>query len=380
MLKINVNELKAALKKTKGFVKDSIVMEFSVCTTDTGKEQYLKVVASNGVAQATVAVSYVGDNEETVRYIVAPTFIDVVESISVFGDEVTIEALDNTLKLECGDAVVPVACMKDGTVLKMQSLKKVEKYQASLKAAEFADLVSHGGFAAGDATMPVPVFKETVVFTPCVDGEKLTLRALSCNGAFVASAEAEVETVDGASFNKFAGVVEGETQKSIAINYASLLALAKRIESEKVNLVFTAKQVVVSDGRDVYLFAVVEGAVPGSIVDLVVGEVKKCFEYTLDRDTLKKAITVVCLTGERLARLSFNGETLTIEDGKHTSRAAVPMTAVMDSKAEVLMDANFVKSIASTMPAELTVYSPEGGKGVYFEGTGSKAYLLPVKE
>ncbi len=380
MMKVKVEGLRAALKKVKGFSGESLVMEFMTRAAGEGEERYLKIDASNGTAQSSILATYVGDNEEAKKYIVSSSIVDVVESISAFGDEITVEPLDSCLKLECGGAVVPVGFLKDATILKMTNLKNVEKLQVRLKSEDFANLIAHGGFATGDSTIRMPIFNGTVVLTPCVDGEKLSLRALSCCGVFIAAASAEIETTDSATFNKYAGVVEGESQKSVAINYASLLALTKRIISENVDLIITDKQVIVRDGADAYLFTVIEGQVPQMVVDFVVNEVQTEFEYTLDRDTLKKAIAVVGLTGERAARLSFSGETLTIEDMKHTSRAAVPVTAVKDSKVEVMLDANFVKNIASTMPAELTVYGPAGGKGIYFEGIGSKAYLLPIKE
>lgn len=382
---LNVNELKVALKKMRGFTdkdakKAAIIMEFMVRKTEDGEKRYLKLDSSNGVANASVLVAYTGDNEKKQKYIVSAEIVDMVETISVFGEEVTIEAMEGSLKLECGDAVVPVGFKTEAKVIEFKSLSDTPQCSVILKSEDFANLISHGGFAAGDSTMSVPVFRETVILSPCVSGEKFSLRALSSNGAFIASADVEAETKDTASFSKFAGAVEGETQMCVAINYASVLALARRLEQEKILVVLTEKHVVIKDGNDVYLFTVIDGKVPASIIHFVVDEMKKGFEYTLDRETLKRAITVVGLTGDRMARLSFDSEVLTIEDSKHTSRAAVPLVAIKECKTERLMDAGFLKSIASTMPAELTVYGPEGSKGVYFEGVGSKAYLLPVKE
>lgn len=380
MMKIKIEGLRTALKKVKGFCKESLVMEFMTRATGEGEERYLKFDASNGTAQASVLASYVGDNEEAKKFIVSSAIVDVVDSIAAFGEEVTVEPLDSCLKLRCGDAVVTVGFLKDATTLEMTNLKNVEKLQVRLKAEDFAYLVSHGGFAS-DPTASAPIFKGTVVLTPCVEKDKLLLRSMSCCRAFLAVASAEVETADSATFNKFAGKTE-ETQKSVAINHASLLALTKRLVSEYVTLVITDKQVIVGDGEDVYLFTVIEGQMSSTIIGFVVKKVKKGYEFTVDRDTFKKAIAVVSSTGECLfVRLTFEGEVLTIEDGKRTSRVAVPITAIKnDCKAEVALAVDCVKSIVSYMSSELTVYNPEGGTGVYFEGAGSKAYLLPVNK
>ncbi len=373
MYKMNVEALKGALKKLKGFVGETVTLVFMEKEAKGEDARYLKITASNGTAQATVLAAYVGDNTEERKYIVSSSFMEAVETISAFGEDVELEELDGCLKLTCGDAVVPVGLLKDAVTLTMH--KNSEKLQMKLKADDFCDIVSHGGFATGDATVPVPVFRGTVIFEPFEDKDKIYLRAMSCCGVFLATASAEVEVKQMDVFKKYI-----EENRRVAVNYASLLALSKRFVGDVVNIVITEKQLIVMDSVDVYLFTIIDGKVPKPIVDAVCGEAVRTFSYSLDKETLKKALTVIALTGDKYARLCFDKEVLVIEDSNHTSRASVPLTAIREEKAEFKFDAGALKNIASALPSELIVYGAEGANGLHFEGKNCKALIAPISE
>lgn len=378
---VKVADVKKAFAKVKGFIADSVVMQLLPKAVGDNGAYRMMFEVSNGTAQASVSTVYYGEGTK-LKLIVSSSIIDLVDSISVFGEEITIEVLDSCLKLTCGDAVVPVNYLKEASTMDMTAV--ADALQFSLKSKDFANLVMYGGFASGDATMSVPLFSGTIIFTPLLVGEKCIVRSLSCCGPFVATSFAEVDVTNTDIFYKNAGV-GGNKVRNVAVNYASLLALSKRLVSEDVIIYFASKQVIIRDNKDVYIFTIIEGDILSNVLSIAQDEVVKDFEYSIDRESFKKALAVIGTANSlaktsHAARLTFDGEVLTIADKSHSSRVAVPCTVIKDNKTERMFDADFLKAVANSMPSELKVYGPKGGRGIYFEGAACKAYLLPVKE
>ena len=392
MIKVNVTAIKTALKKTRGFADKTVILSFENAAIPGSEAHPLMLEASNGTAQSTIGTVYYGEARKE-KYIVSTSIIDVIETISAFGEELLIEVMEGCLKLTCGDAQIPVAIQKDAVNIEIEP-ESGEGLKVSLKAVDFANLVANGGMATGDSTA-APLYSGTVIFTPAVDAEKYYLRALGCCGYFVSSAFAEVEVKNTEGdkvkntdiFNCFAGVGENK-QRNIAVNYASLLALTKRLVGEEVELFLSKKQLIVKDGkRDIYIFTIIEGDVAKRILDSLM-PVEKDFEYVFDGTAMKNALAVVGLANSASAndkdkikaRLTFGGETMMVEDASHTSRAAIPAVVIKDNTAERALNAECLKSIASMASRGLKVYGPKGGTCVYFEGVNCKALLLPVVE
>lgn len=372
MIKINVETLAGALKKLKGFTEKTVILDFSLGSAGDGDERFMQVSACNGTAQANVLTYYTGDNAEAKRYIVSSSFIETVDTLAGLGDELLIEEVDGSLKVSCGTAVVPVQLMTDGTTLKMKNIEKLEHLRLTVSAKDFSEVVFRGGFGTGDATMGVPLFAGTVVFSLVEENDKFFLRAFSCCNAFVASATVDVSVKDTATFKKYAA--GGCT----AVNYAAISALAKRVTNEAVELIFTDKQMILTDGADVYLFTVVEGAAPSQIVSLVSTEVEREFSYTLDREALRKCLAVVALTKDKIVKFAFEEDKVVLSDSKYTSRVECQATAAKAEKKEIVMSAEFVKNIATAMPESFEVYGPKNSTGLFFTGSGCKTFLMPI--
>lgn len=384
MIKVNVAAFKTALKKTRGFSDKTIVLNFEDAVIPGSEAHPLMLEASNGTAQSTIGTVYYGDVLKE-KIIVSASIIDAIETISAFGEELFIEVMDGCLKLICGDAETPIAILNEAVNMEID-MGSEDSLKVNLKASDFTSLVANGGMATGDSAVAA-LFSGTVIFTPVIENEKYYLKSLSCCGFFMASAMAEVDVKDTDVFSKFAGVGENK-QRNTAVNYASLLALAKRFVSEDVELYFTSKQMIVKDGRrDIYIFTIIEGNIPTRVVNAL-KPVEKEFEFSLDGAALKNALAVISLTNSKAlndsdklkARLSFSGDLLTVEDAKHTSRAAVPVVAVKDGLVERAFNAECLKSIANMSSSGLKVYGAKYDCGVYFEGVSCKAYLLPVIE
>lgn len=362
----------------KGFAGSiaTVSMEFTGKEADpsetggrTGK--YLTLRASNGTAQATILCLYEGD--ETGTYIVGSKLLETAEILSGFGDEIEIthDENANALRISCGDATVLQEICKDTMSLKRESVK--EALHLTVKAKDLAELVTRGGFATGDASTSVQLFKGTIVLFPCEEGENAYFRAVSVCDAFLATALAEVGVKDMTTFTK--ATTEGKTA---VVNVTALSALAKRLVSDEVDLFIGNKQVLVRDGLDTYLFNTVDGAVPPQIIEYVTNKVQEEFSCTLEGSTLKKVLQVAALSGEKKVYLSFAENLLSISANK--SKAALPTVGGPEEEKTFPYDVNVLKEVVSSMPSELRVYSPKGAAGLFLEGTNCKAYVLPMKE
>lgn len=381
-MKVNVENLRSALKKLKGFTGNTIIMKFMTKVVKDGEadERYLGLAASNGTVQAEVMCTYTGENEETKKYIVSAGFADVVETVAVFGDTLYIEEDGGHLRLECGDAVVSVDLLNDATSLKMTGLKDAEKLHIKVNSKKFEELMLHGGFATGDASVPVSAFRGTVVFVPYEEKDSIYLRTISCCMAFFAGAITEVETEDAEAFSRHVNA-----GKKTVVSMAPVLALSRRLISESVDIFMTDKQMILRDGIDMYIFTVINGDIPKQIVSMICDKVKRKFVYSLNSDLVKKALTVAGLAGDTSVRLIFEDDNLVVSDTKQTSRVCVPVTAVEGEKVERVFNLAYLKLITSSMPAELTVYGPAGvdekqAMGLYFEGKDCRTYVLPLKD
>lgn len=375
MVKVNSNELRAAAKKLKGFVGESIILGFTMNPIKGTEKRYLKLTASNGIAQADIMASYEGDNETALTYFVGTSFAEIVETIGDFGDEFIIEPTETFLKVSCGTAAVPVPLLPDAMSMKMASLKDKEYLQVSVEKGKFSELIAHGGYAFGTDSRQ-PVFNGTVILIPCVDGEKRYLRAVSCSGTIVAGAVTDVEVKDDDKFLKF--VESGKTQN---VKVASLAVLAKRFASEKIELFFTDKQLIIRDGFDVYLLSVVEGDVPQPITALVTQKAEKKFSYNADASAFKKALTVATVTGAEKVTLAFEKESLAVIDAANGNRASITVTAEieMEKKEEILFASALLKKVLDAMPNEVVIYVPTAGNALYIEGKDCTAFVLKIK-
>lgn len=360
------------VKKLKGFVesKGTISMEFT--ENEAGASgKYVKLMASNGVAQATVLCVYEGD--ETGTYIVGSKLLETAETLSNFGDEfeITLDKSANALKISCGDGEVLQEVCKDTMSLKMESIK--DAIHLTVKAKDFAEVVSYGGFAAGDASTFLEVYKGTIILLPCVENDTPCLRVVSACNAFLAGALTEVAVRDTATFTN---AVKGE--RRTVVSAAALSALAKRLVSDEIDLFIGNKQVRVRDGLDVYLFSIVNGNVQEKVVGHVINKVREEYSCNLDGSALKKVLQVAALSGEKRVELCFSENLLTVSASK--SRAALPTVGGPEEEKTLPYDVNVLKEVVSLMPSELRVYAPKGAAGLFLEGINCKTYTLPMRE
>lgn len=375
MMKISSNDLVIAVKKLKGFVEKSIILDFTMTPVKgAADKRYLKISASNGISQADIMAKYTGDNEEEKTFFVSDKFIDIVESISNFGTDIELSEDGDLLKVICGTAAVPVGRLTDAMSMKMVSLKETEFLQVMINKTAFADLINHSAYCTG--TRPdQPLFNGTVILTPENDGEKRILRSIACVGAAIAGSVTEVAVKADDVFQKY--VTE---KRHIVAKVASLAQLVHRLESDNIDLFFTDKQVIVRDGFDIYLMATVEGVVPEKITSVVTSRVEKRTHYHIDGSALRKALGVIALTKAPKVEVTFEGETVSLCDAQHGNRVAIQATATIASEKEVVVFATeFLKLLVDAMPNEMELYMPAGSTGMFAEAKGCIAFLLPIK-
>lgn len=371
MMKVIVEEFKAALKKLNGFKDSTIVLDFTTRDAGSGK-RYLKLTACNGVAQAVIMTVYVGGEEEAKTYIVGSQFTEICDSIGAFGDEYIFEESGNVLKLSCGSAVVPVELVKDALTIKMVAFNKVDHWQVSVASKGFSELVTRGGFSAADGNNPI--FNNTIVFYPTAVKDTRMLNVLSCSGAMISGANVDISVKNDDVFLK-----KTEEVATVTVKLSGVAALAKRFCNESIEFIATDKQLVIVDGVDIYFFQTVEGKVPKNLIDLVSMPQKKKFCYNVDLAVLKKALAVATVTGDPLVCFSFEKEELRVSDTKRGNAVTIPITAVAETdKEEIINSAVFIKKIVDSMPSEVSVSCPET-PGMFFEGERCRTFLLPVK-
>lgn len=287
---LKVNELKNSVAKLTGFVKDTVVFDLTGRKTKEDPDKYYaKIRACNGTAQALSVCTYSGDTEN-VKMIFTNQILNVIDSLSVFGDELVIEPGDGAASVSCGTANANVPYAPDAASIESPDMKKEPTLVLQFKKEDFQNAVQQGAFVQEESNMPA--MSKTVNIKPCMKDGKRTVKFISASNQLYAECECPVAIQDAA-----AELFEQWTEKSIIIKAPALSAVSRSVASDTILVCLTDKQLVINAGKEVYNFVAVEGNFI-NLQTIVDKRKSKDYELKIDKNKFKSAFKVIGLYAE----------------------------------------------------------------------------------
>lgn len=287
---LKVNELKNSVQKLTGFVKDTVVFDLTGRKTKEEPDKYYaKIRACNGTAQALSVCTYSGDTEN-VKMIFTNQILNVIDSLSVFGDELVIEPGDGAASVSCGTANANVPYAPDAASIESPDMKKEPTLVLQFKKEDFQNAVQQGAFVQEEGNNPA--MSKTVNIKPCMKDGKRTVKFSSATSQLYAECECPVAIQDAA-----AELFEQWTAKSIIVKSPALSAISRSVTSDTILVCITDKQLVINAGKEVYNFVAVEGNFI-NLQKIIDERNSKDFEMKIDKNKFKSAFKVIGLYAE----------------------------------------------------------------------------------
>ena len=373
MIKFNSSELKAAVKKMKGFSGETYVL---TCFKDEVKDGKFRAEldASNGVAQAMVALTYEASEVIDLRLVVGTEFAGVVDTLSAFGDVIDFELCRDTVTISCGTANLSIPMLKDALSLTLDDFKK-NALRITLGREDLLSLITQGGFAFADSKERLNLY-QTVYLLPKVDGEERALSAYSSDGYMMATATVPCDVNRDDVFTEWAAADKGALVK---VN--SLLSLVRRLIEERVVMYISNNQISIRDGDDAYCFVCVNDRMPAKFIEVVTQHRELEYNFSVAKSELKAALNVSGLfnkEGRIKLKRNENGG-LTLSNGSGDGVATVET----EGEGEVEMDLalfRMVKTMDALHGDEVRMSGSKKMVGMFFSSLAGTAdtFIMPL--
>ena len=373
MIKFISSELKAAVKKMKGFSGETYVLTCFKGEDKDGKFR-AELDASNGVAQAMVALSYEASEAIELRLVVGTEFAGVIDTLSAFGDVIELEVRNDTVSVSCGTASLSIPMQKEEVCMTIDDFKK-DTVRMTIEREALLSLITQGGFAFSDSPER-PSLYQTVYLLPEANGEERTLRASSSNGFIIATATAQCDVKTDDVFTEWATAGKGALVK---VN--SLLSLVRRLIEDRVIMYISNNQLLIRDGNDVYCFVCINDRMPMKFIEVVTQRGELEYNFSVAKSELKAAVNVSGLFNKdgkiKLKRKEDGGLTISNESGD----GAATVETVGDGAVERSLNLLYlVKTMDSLLGDEIRMSGSKGGAGMYFSSTDgtADALIMPI--
>lgn len=308
MMKFKTSELKAAMGKLAGFIGDTIIIKCTgQCLEGAEGTLLAQVQACNKTAQGMSVCCYSGDKEPK-NMLFTNQIQAVVESLSVFGEEVVIEPMEDAAKVSCGTASVNVPFASDAAEIK--AVNANDTLVLLFKKDDFQSAVNEGAYVQEEGT--IPTLSKTCYILPCVkeDGKR-TVKICSTSGYLYGECECGVAIQESD-----AGLFEQWAQKGLIVKSASLLSVARSLNSDTLYVYLSDKQLMIVTGTEVYSFITVEGSFV-NLKDVLKLRMLKDYELKIDKNRIKSAFKVIGLyTESGDGQMSANISITEQENGK----------------------------------------------------------------
>lgn len=375
MIKINSNELKAAVKKMKGFSNETFILTCSANRTADGEKFLAQFQASNGTAQAMVLVPYEADAASEETFMMGSEFAGVVDTLSAFGEVFELEKVGESLKVTCGTATLPLPIQKDAVSFGLDSFND-GAVRMVMKKKELLALITQGGFACSDSAERAFLY-QTVHLLPEVDGEERKLRATSSNGYMIASAVAPCEVKSDDVFSSWA-----QEKSGVIVKVTALSALVRRIIEDEVFVYISKKQLMVRDGDDVYCFVCVNEFFPKQFTDMIVARGSIQYNFSVKKADLKAAVNVSGLLNKdgkvKLTRTEDEEFIVSNASGDSFAKVETDGEGMVETRLTILL---LMKTLDALLTEEIRLSGSNDVAGVYFSSTSGTAdvFLLPIQ-
>ena len=390
-IKVDVKEMKEAVKKVTGFVETTFTLMFSGSPAAEAGRYKGSVTACNGKAQGDAIFSYTveGGAVTPLIAIVGKELSRVLETLSTFDDgEFCFTPAGASLLVACGKASVKMPIVADALQIQREDFTKCpELLQVGIEGKSFMSAVRQAtvSFAIdGDVVIAGNILAGNVAIYPMFlpDGRSC-LKFVACTESHGAGAGCVVEVAGGFEkmFRKWS-----DEKKHIVVRASALRALASR--GDNLNLYITSKQIVARGDDAMYIFMCQTGEFSPFLLQLFDKDGSSfLWKVTISANELKAAIAVTKLLvngdDKDLLCLSAEGETVTIarRDG---SNAVVASTARAEGDAfKVLLNGDYLDKILSNLIGdEFTIYVETAGPAPIFvkgSDTLALAMIIPCK-
>lgn len=368
------NELKAAMGKLAGFIGDTIVIDCTGQTLEGAPDKVLaQVRACNKTAQAMSVCCYAGDKEPKTM-LFTNQIQSVVESLSVFGEELVIEPMEGAAKVSRGTASVNVPFASDAASIKAPNT--TDALILLFKKEDFQNAVAQGAYVQEDGNLPA--LSKTCYFQPCKEGEKRTVKFSSTSGFLYAECECDIVNANEA-FEKW-------TEKGVIVKAPALTSVARSLSSDNLYVYVTEKQLMIVAGNEVYNFITVEGTFQ-TIPSVRAKRFSKDFEMKLDKNKIKSAFKVIGLYTEAgdaqmSADVAFeetDGGKLKVTVKDINCKNQVEFEAEGFGNKEIRLNkTQIIRALDCTAGDTVTIHGTEDTAVVFISGSNEKAYSFNI--
>jgi len=242
------------------------------------------------VAQAATMITYTGEAMDK-KMIFTNQFLTVIESLSVFGDEIILEPMDGSAIVKCGTAVATAPFAADAATITSPDFKSVPTLILQLKKEDFQNAVRQGAYVQEETSFAA--CSKTCYIQPCLkeNGER-TVKFSSFSGMLYGECECPA-LIDPKAVELF----EQWTTKGIIVKSPALASVAGSVTGDNVLLYLTDAQLVIVNTPEVYNFVTVEGKFV-NLAPVLSTRAGKDFAMKLDKNKLKSAFKVIGLYTE----------------------------------------------------------------------------------
>jgi hypothetical protein len=305
-------------------------------------------------------------------------FHTVVDSLSVFGEEIVIEPLEGAAKVSCGSASVNVPFAPDAASIKKPDMKDALILQ--FKKADFLNAVYQGAYAQEEGNLPS--LSKTCYIKPCIDGEgKRTVKFSSTTSFIYAESDCDVAIQE-----KSVGLFEAWTQKGIIIKSPALTSVARSLSGETLLVYLTDKQAMIAAGSEVYNFVAVEGSFM-NLQSVIQKRENKDFEMKLDKNKIKSAFKVTGLYSESgddqmtadvsIEEMEGGKVKVTVMDKNNKNHVQFEAEGFGNQNLR-LNKAQVTRALDCTAGDDVSIYGETGGSIIFISGSNDRAFSFNI--
>ena len=356
-------------------VSDGYAINFTERKAEEGKV-FATFTACTPAARSSVSIAVTPSKDASAKRIsVGAELLGAASALCKAGKTIVFDLQEDSLKLFCEEAVIPVRYKDQLMNFEMKSPKNHAHAAFKINTLEWKRMVQQGGFAHGEAGAN-PVLKN-ILLLPCVGGDNFGVRAASTNGHYATSGSALVSWQDG----RFAEMAQAGTGVCIPPDASKLISAV--LKGDSVGVYLFDNQLLIHDGNDFFAFALGAGNYPTGIFNAL-DEAAYSFSFKADVSVLKIAIDIVSANCANIYQaammLEVGGQGVSIRSPEGDKKSPVRAEEV-EGSVSVCVPIKQLRDILSSGITETNTVTISGTKNVapvHVRGGRCSAIVLPI--